>query len=186
MKQKALQLLTAAKSIVFTILIPGTVAAYVPQWLARIYPQQIELGLFAYAGVVAMLLGFGIYTLCVLRFLLDGGGTPAIWFTKPISFLIGEEPNKLVIRGLYRFSRNPMYLGVVCFVLGEAIWFQKSILFLYAVGLWFCFHLVVVFLEEPHLKKRMGQDYTQFVSKVPRWIRVPKTARRQNSPPICL
>jgi len=72
------------------------------------------------AGWAPILAGTLIYALCLIRF-LAAGGTPAIFFTRPLRFLIGEEPEGLVSGGLYRFSRNPMYLGVLMAVFGQAV-----------------------------------------------------------------
>ncbi len=158
------------RAILFTILIPGTIAVYVPRWFARLYPEQLDIGAIRYVGMLMMLGGFLFYLLSAIAFLIKGGGTPAIWFTKPLKFLIGEEPGKLVSNSLYRFTRNPMYLGVVSFVLGEALWFQLQSVLIYGAALWLMFHFVVVFIEEPHLKRKQGLQYEEYCSAVPRWI----------------
>ncbi|MEK7251535.1 MAG: isoprenylcysteine carboxylmethyltransferase family protein [Bacteroidota bacterium] len=161
---------TAMRAILFTVLIPGTIAVYIPRGLARTYSAQFDPGLFRYVGLLLMLSGFLFYLLSAIAFLIKGGGTPAIWFTKPLRFLIGEEPGKLVSDSLYRFTRNPMYLGVVGFVLGEALWFELSVLLTYSVVLWLCFHFVVAYIEEPHLREREGKTYEEYLKAVPRWI----------------
>jgi protein-S-isoprenylcysteine O-methyltransferase Ste14 len=84
--------------------------------------------------------------------------------------LIGEEPPALVDRGLYRVSRNPMYAGVLLVVLGQAILFASSDIALYGLALWCCFHLVVVLLEEPHLRLQQGPAYDEYCRQVPRWL----------------
>ncbi len=72
------------------------------------------------AGWFLIVPGALIYLSCLIRFLL-AGGTPAIFFTRPLRFLIGEEPKALVADGLYRYTRNPMYVGVLLAVIGQAI-----------------------------------------------------------------
>ena len=162
--------MTIIRAIIFTILVPCTIAIYIPRWLAQSYPTQIEVEVLRYVGLPLMLVGFLFYLFSAIAFVVKGGGTPAIWFTKPVSFLIGEEPGTLVSQGLYRFTRNPMYVGVVGVVLGEALWFEKEVLFFYVILLWLLFHLVIVFIEEPHLKMKMGEEYEQYLNSVPRWM----------------
>jgi len=87
-----------------------------------------------------------------LSFLLKGKGTPAIWFAKHLKFLIGEEPIKMVSSGLYKISRNPMYLGVQNIAFGQAIFFGSMAILIYAGLLTVFFHLTVILLEEPHLR----------------------------------
>jgi protein-S-isoprenylcysteine O-methyltransferase Ste14 len=111
------------------------------------------------------------YLFCAADFLAKGGGTPAIWFTRHLRFLLGEEPRAIVRQGLYRFSRNPMYLSVAAVVFGEAWLFGSVLLLLYAIAVSVCFQLVVVFLEEPHLRRKCGASYAEYCRKTPRWIR---------------
>src|SRR5215472_2507909 len=116
------------KNLLFTLLIPGTVAVYVPLLLGRGHPR-------ASGGVLAcalFLLGLGgcIYAWCVWDFATFGRGTPA-----PL-----DAPKRLVVRGLYQYTRNPMYLGVLTTIPGWAVLFESLLLALYAVGVGFCFH----------------------------------------------
>lgn len=156
--------------IIFTILIPGTVALYIPRWLAQQFPGHVGLGFLRYAGAPLMLAGFLLYLGSALTFAIEGGGTPAIWFTKPLKYLIGEEPHKLVRGTLYRFSRNPMYIGVLSVVVGQVLWLESPVLLIYTVALFICFHLVVVFIEEPHLRRKNGPSYDEYRREVPRWL----------------
>lgn len=157
---------TAVRAIVFTILVPGTVAIYVPSLLlAGTAPVQ---GALRFLGLLPMAAGALGYLACALEFLLRGGGTPAVFFTRPLRFLIGEEPKTVVHTALYRRSRNPMYLSVITVVLGESLFFESPSLLFYALFLWLMFHLVVVFLEEPHLRRRPG--YEEYCARVPRWL----------------
>lgn len=115
--------------------------------------------------------GMAIYLLCLVRF-LAAGGTPAIFFTRPLRILIGEEPRAFVADGLYRFSRNPMYAGVLMAVFGQAIWFASERLAVYGLVLFGCFHAVVVWVEEPHLRKQNGEPYLRYCRTVPRWVKL--------------
>ncbi len=146
------------KNILFTIVVPGTVAVYVPLLLVKGRP----LG-----SVGAMLLGFGlvmagaaIYVWCVWDFATFGRGTPA-----PI-----DAPKKLVVRGLYRYTRNPMYVGALTIILGWATVFQSLPLVLYAVVVCVCFQAFILLYEEPHLRRAFGAEYEAYTQRVSRWL----------------
>ena len=96
----------------------------------------------------------------VILFFLFGKGTPVPW----------APPKKLVLVGPYRFVRNPMMLGVLMVVLGEALIISST-----AIGVWFAVLVVamnvfIIFFEEPGLKKRFGDDYVEYTRHVGRWI----------------
>jgi protein-S-isoprenylcysteine O-methyltransferase Ste14 len=131
---------------------------------------DIYTGLFHWAGILIICIGIFIYLWTATSFLLRGKGTPAIWFTKAISFIIGEEPVKMVSSGLYKYSRNPMYLGVITTVAGQGIFFQYSILLWYALSLFIIFTLVVIFIEEPHLEEKFGEEYKSYKKRTRRWL----------------
>jgi protein-S-isoprenylcysteine O-methyltransferase Ste14 len=164
------QMLLWIRAIFFTILVPGTVAGYVPYLFMRNAAPDIKAGPFHWVGILIMSAGIFIYLWTIMSFLLRGKGTPAIWFTKAISFIIGEEPMKMVSSGLYRYSRNPMYLGVITTVVGEGIFFQYSSLLWYAFSLFIIFTLVVIFIEEPHLAKKFGEEYKDYKKRTRRWL----------------
>ncbi len=84
------------RGILFTVLVPGSVAGYVPWLLMRNRAADIHIGIFHWAGLLVIGAGIFIYGWTLLSFLLRGKGTPAIWFTRIIGFVIGEEPVKMV------------------------------------------------------------------------------------------
>jgi protein-S-isoprenylcysteine O-methyltransferase Ste14 len=131
------------------------IAYFLPRWVG--YHPAVRL-----AGWLLIAPGILIYTLCLVRF-LAAGGTPAIFFTRPLRFLIGETPSALVSEGLYRYSRNPMYVGVLLTIFGQG-------LISYGLIVSICFHAVVVLLEEPHLRKQNGEPYDEYRRVVPRWL----------------
>jgi protein-S-isoprenylcysteine O-methyltransferase Ste14 len=96
---------------------------------------------------------------CVFDFAVHGKGTPA-----PI-----DPPSTLVLRGPYRFMRNPMYIAVTGLNLLQAALFRSPALAVYTPLLWLGFHLFVVFVEEPGLRKRFDTAYEEYCRKVPRW-----------------
>jgi protein-S-isoprenylcysteine O-methyltransferase Ste14 len=114
----------------------------------------------ALIGVSLLVLGAAIYAWCVWDFATFGRGTPA-----PI-----DAPKRLVVRGLYHHTRNPMYVGVLSVTLGWAVLFQSPPILLYAAALWIGFHTFVVLYEEPHLLSVFGREYEDYCSAVGRWL----------------
>ena len=110
---------------------------------------------FAFFGA-----GAAIYAWCVWDFAMTGRGTPA-----PI-----DAPKKLVVRGTYRYMRNPMYVGGLSIIFGWAVFFQAPILALYGMFVGACFHSFIVFYEEPHLAREFGTSYSEYRSHVGRWL----------------
>jgi len=157
------------QGLVFTVLVPGVVAFYVPQTL-RTGPAPG--GLWS-LGWILFALGALIYLRCLIDFLL-AGGTPAVFFTRPIGALIGKEPPRVVENGLYRYSRNPMYVGVITAIVGQAIVYRSRNIAVYAAIAALTFHCVVVFLEEPHLCRARGPTYDDYRRRVPRWLGLPR------------
>lgn len=100
--------MTLFKTLIFTILVPGTVTVLIPRWLLST-EHTTPTGAIHYLGLVPILMGAAIYLWCAWDFATFGKGTPA-----PI-----DAPKKLVVRGLYRVTRNPMYIGVGLILIGE-------------------------------------------------------------------
>lgn len=146
------------KNLLFTLVIPATAAVYVPLLIAS--SRSASTGMPAVIGVSVLVLGAAIYAWCVWDFATFGRGTPA-----PI-----DAPKRLVVRGLYRHTRNPMYVGVLSVTLGWAVFFQSLAIVLYAVALWIGFHVFVVLYEEPHLLSVFGKEYQDYCSDVGRWV----------------
>jgi protein-S-isoprenylcysteine O-methyltransferase Ste14 len=149
------------KTIIFTILVPGTVTVLVPYWLLSSSPSPpLRLGPFRYFGLIPILIGAAIYFWCAWDFTFAGRGTPA-----PI-----DPPKELVVRGLYRYVRNPMYVGILSILVGEALLFSSRTLLVYTVIVFTLFFLFVTIYEEPHLKKKFGEPYRRYCNSVPRWL----------------
>jgi len=150
------------RTLIFTLVVPGTVTVLVPRWLlsSSSAPLLAGIGGFRYLGMLPILVGAAIYFWCAWNFTFAGRGTPA-----PI-----DPPKKLVVQGLYRYVRNPMYLGVLCILLGEAWLFQSGAILKYAAGGLICAHLFVLLYEEPVLRGKFGEAYQRYCEAVPRWI----------------
>ena len=151
------------RNLFFTVLQPGVVAGLVPFLIARKNFENIADHAFQihhYVGIVVCLAGIGITLHCIANFAIHGRGTlsPA------------DPTQQLVISGLYKFSRNPMYVGVMLMLIGEAIFTQSTGLLVYSIGVFTAFNLFIVFREEPRLKKDFGTSYHEYCKTVRRWI----------------
>lgn len=138
--------------------IPVTVAGVVPWWMLgqRIVPAAPWRWIF----IVPMLGGVAFGAWSVLLFGTEGRGTLA-----PI-----DPPTRFVARGPYRFTRNPMYVGVTCWLLSLAAFTGSRAVLLYGVILPLVFHTFVVLVEEPGLSRTFGAPYDEYRRRVPRWI----------------
>jgi len=152
--------MVALKTLIFTILVPGTILILVP-WLLLQSSGGSNLTLSLWLiGLLPLLLGVGLYFWCAGAFTFIGKGTPA-----PI-----DAPVFLVREGPYQWVRNPMYLGVLSVVIGEAILFHSLLLVGYALLAWVVVHLFVIFYEEPTLRRQFGESYAAYLRTVPRWL----------------
>jgi protein-S-isoprenylcysteine O-methyltransferase Ste14 len=156
------KVLATAASAVFLVLAPGFVAGLVPWWISRwrfespffaVRISRVVGGLLIVLGVVGLLDSF-------IRFALEGLGTPAPVF----------PTRHLVISGLYRYVRNPMYLAVLVTIFGQALLFGNVALLGYGALVWLLFHAFVLVYEEPILRDSFGTEYESFRAGVPRWI----------------
>jgi len=151
--------MTALKSLLFLVVAPGMVAGYIPLALLRRGPQ-IETGIFTYLAFPLWLIGSIILLWSFWNFLKQGRGTPA-----PI-----DPPKELVAVGFYRYTRNPMYVGVLLAIAGHFLWFGFWNLLFYAVVIFFAFNTFIAYYEEPTLRKKFGAAYEEYCRQVPRWI----------------
>jgi protein-S-isoprenylcysteine O-methyltransferase Ste14 len=149
-------------SFVFFWLAPAMVAGYVPWLLTRWRVEAPLLGVPAGRplGYLLVIAGTAVVVESFCRFALKGLGTPA-----PIA-----PTTHLVVSGLYRYVRNPMYLGVLIVVLGQALILGSAVLVRYAVFLWAASFAFVVLYEEPALQRRFGASYTEYRANVRRWL----------------
>jgi protein-S-isoprenylcysteine O-methyltransferase Ste14 len=149
------------KTLIFTIVVPGTVTVLVPRWiLASEEPNTLPLGAVRILGAHLLLVGAVVYLRCAWDFAVAGRGTPA-----PL-----DPPRELVARGLYRYVRNPMYVGILAILVGEALFFGSRRLLVYAAVAALFFNLFVLFYEEPALRRQFGKSYERYRKEVPRWI----------------
>ncbi len=147
------------KAALFTVIVPGTVTVLIP-YLFVLPRAEFDAGIFRFGGIALMLVGGAVYLHCVWNFAWVGRGTPA-----PI-----DPPKEMVAVGIYRYVRNPMYVGICTLLAGEALLFQSLRLLVYTLISWLSCHLFVVLYEEPHLRGKFGGSYEGYCRAVPRWI----------------
>lgn len=158
------------RTVLFTILVPGTELVLLPGVVVflRLGPR-LGLGPARYLGVVPLIMGLGVILRCFVDFVRRGRGTPAPY----------DPPRQLVVAGLYRYVRNPQYVGVVLALVGEALLTERVVLFGYAAFMAIGYHLFVRFYEEPTLGRLFGEPYAHYREAVPRWL--PGRLRPQGS-----
>lgn len=147
------------KTVAFVIVAPGTVLGWVPYTLlGRTVPLPVAWG--NWLALAPLGIGAAILLRCAWDFAVVGLGTPA-----PI-----DPPKSLVVSGLYRYVRNPMYVGVALVLCSEAMLFNSRRLLIYAILVAMGFNLFVLLYEEPTLRKKFGASYQTYCRAVPRWI----------------
>lgn len=146
------------RAIVAVLTLPGVFAVAIPallipldQW--RDAPRPI-------LGAALLALGLAGFAWCVRDFAVRGRGTLSPW----------DPPQRLVIVGLYRYVRNPMYVAILIFLSGWALSIGSPVVAGYAIALCIAFHLRVVISEEPTLAKKYPDDWAAYSATVPRWL----------------
>jgi protein-S-isoprenylcysteine O-methyltransferase Ste14 len=165
----------AFKVIAYSLLIPGFVLGVVPYFILR-QSGHIELPEASVQTVFAsilLLISSGFLGYCIYEFASHGQGT-----LSPI-----DPPKSLVVKGSYRYTRNPMYIAVSCILMSEVMLFcTKGILIYFFLSI-LVIHLFVLLYEEPHLLKQFGKEYENYCRAVPRWwiARQPYTGKIRNT-----
>jgi len=134
----------------------------VPWWISRWHMDAPLLGVsfFRVIGALSIAAGLPVLLDSFARFALQGLGTPA-----PIA-----PPSHLVVTGLYRYVRNPMYVAGVLIIGGQGLFFGNLRVLEYVLVTWLAFHLFVLLYEEPALRAKFGAEYDEFCANVRRWI----------------
>jgi protein-S-isoprenylcysteine O-methyltransferase Ste14 len=150
------------RAVAFLVAVPGTIAGWLPWYIAGsppLWSGNGRTGVRWLAAVIASV-GTAILLWCAAAFARRGHGTPAPY----------DPPVALVTSGLYQFTRNPMYVGVVAMIVGQAAWFRSAAVLIYAVVIAIAFHARVVLFEEPRLAQLFGAAYADYRAYVPRWL----------------
>ncbi|HVQ16365.1 MAG TPA: isoprenylcysteine carboxylmethyltransferase family protein [Vicinamibacterales bacterium] len=153
------------RALIAFLALPGTVAFLAPALLLGSIETRTAHG----EGIAVFIAGSLVLLWCVRDFYIAGKGTLAPW----------DPPRHLVNVGLYRFSRNPMYVGVLIILLGWTLTFRARSVLIYTGVVALLFHLRVLLYEEPWLARTFPNDWPRFKSRVPRWLfPVPRADRR--------
>ena len=149
-------------SAIFLVVAPGTLAIYLPWTVTRWRFAPPLFGVFSVRILGALLIAAGLPVLLdsFARFAIQGLGTPA-----PIA-----PPQRLVVTGLYRWVRNPMYVAVALLIFGQGLLFGSVRLLQYGLLVWLAFFAFVVLYEEPALSRKFSKEYEEYCLQVPRWI----------------
>jgi protein-S-isoprenylcysteine O-methyltransferase Ste14 len=153
--------MAAAGSAVFFVLAPGVVAGLVPWWLTgwQVRQRLLSWAPLRAAGAVLIAAGAAVLVHAFARFAVEGIGTPA-----PVA-----PTERLVVGGLYRFVRNPMYLAVVATIVGQALALGQPELLWYAAAVGAATGAFVRWYEEPTLRRQFGAQYEAYRRAVPAW-----------------
>ena len=150
------------RNLAMIVLLPGTVVVYIPHRLLEPYsgPELISLSLTQYSAILLLAIGAAILFKSIWSFAYVGKGTLAPF----------DETHKLIVVGLYRYVRNPMYVGVMLILLAESWFFRSSALLSYTG---FCFvvaNIVIIGYEENRLRHKYGDEFRKYCNHVGRWI----------------
>jgi protein-S-isoprenylcysteine O-methyltransferase Ste14 len=149
------------RAVTYATLFIGLLLVFLParllSWSGVKEPTAI--GLAQATGMLAAALGAALALWCILAFALLGKGTPAPF----------DPPRRLVIRGPYRFVRNPMYIGAATALAGAALFYESGALAGYVGAFLLTTHAFVMLHEEPSLRTTFGADYARYCSRVRRW-----------------
>jgi len=150
-----------AKASLFTLLVPGTVVVLLPYLLvADASLGAIDFLGMALLGLLPLVLGAALYLRCAYDFAWSGRGTPF-----PV-----DPPSQLVMSGPYRYSRNPMYVGVLAILAGEVLLYSDLRLFFFFLAMTVLFNIFILSYEERTLGRQFGEAYADYCEAVPRWI----------------
>jgi protein-S-isoprenylcysteine O-methyltransferase Ste14 len=151
----------ALRSLAWTLLLPGVVAGYIPWRFFGLSRVRLDWSDPLYlVGLLLIVLGAALLLACILEFAHSGRGT-----LSPM-----DPPQQLVVRGLYRWVRNPMYLSVFTIVLGEWLLTRSRGMLTWWAAFFVAANLFVLGYEEPVLRRKFGQEYVAYTRRVGRWL----------------
>ncbi len=148
------------RTLIFVAFVgPGPVIGLVPWWISG-WRLLTPIAWWRYLGVLMIPAGLFFLADSIIRFVCEGQGTP-----EPL-----HPTETLVVTGLYRYVRNPMYVGVLLMIFGQAVFFANRHIAEYGACAWLVVELFILFYEEPTLRKRHGAQYEEYCRRVRRWI----------------
>jgi protein-S-isoprenylcysteine O-methyltransferase Ste14 len=154
------KIMIALKTSLFMIFVPLLLMGIFPIWLMNSQPALFSFGPLRRLALPLWGLGTSMAIWCARAFTVVGHGTPSP----------ADPPKELVVSGLYRFVRNPIYVGALLILLGHVFWHPSPSILWMPLIVAVCAHLFVILYEEPHLRKTFGASYEQYCQSVRRWI----------------
>jgi protein-S-isoprenylcysteine O-methyltransferase Ste14 len=145
--------------VIFVVAQPGLMGGLVPYWLTGGWESAGSPLVLKLVGAALLAAGLGLLAHTVIRFAVEGLGTPS-----PVA-----PTEKLVVGGVYRYLRNPMYVAVIAVILGQAAILGRTVLLAYAAIFWLVVASFVRFYEEPTLSRRYGEHYAAYRRGVRGW-----------------
>jgi protein-S-isoprenylcysteine O-methyltransferase Ste14 len=149
----------AVGSLIFLVLQPGVMSGLIPYWLTDGWESNDPPLVLRFVGVLLLAAGLGFLAQTVIRFAVEGLGTPS-----PVA-----PTQNLVVGGVYRYLRNPMYVAVIAVILGQAALLGRPELVVHAAIFWIVVATFVRFYEEPTLSDRYGEQYAAYRKAVRGW-----------------
>ena len=159
-----------SRHLLSIIALPVTIAVFVPLWLARRYgvtytpPRDLSDGALQVLGGLLLIVGLTLFFSSLYQIVKQGQGTIAPW----------DPPRRLVLRGPYRFVRNPMISGVIFVLFGEALVLESVPHAVWAAAFLLLNCIYIPLLEEPQLEARFGDDYRRYRRHVSRFFPRPR------------
>ena len=152
--------MNALKTLIYMGSLHGFFTFYVPFQVATWTSPLFELGDLHYVAVPLWIIGAWIIIICSMDMIRKGRGTPAHM----------DPPKQLLITGMYRHVRNPIYLGALLALFGHIIWSGSGLVIAYSLCYVIAFQILVVVFEEPVLRRNFGREYEEYCGAVPRWM----------------
>jgi protein-S-isoprenylcysteine O-methyltransferase Ste14 len=151
-----------ARAVTYSTLFIGFLLLFLPSrvlaWSGIVQPPAI--GARQITGVILGAFGPAVALWCIVTVVVVGRGPPAPF----------DPPRRLVVRGPYRFVRNPMYIGAGLALAGAALFYQSMALFTYGAVFLLATHVFVIAYEEPTLRRTFDGEYQAYCRQVPRWL----------------
>lgn len=152
--------MNALKTILYMGGMHGLFTLFVPYLIVKNDLRSFDMGVLSYSAIPLWIMGALIIVWCSVDMVQKGSGTPAHI----------DPPKKLIINGLYRYVRNPIYLGALLFQLGYVLWSCSSFMIVYFLFFVLAYQVLIVLIEEPILRHMFGERYQAYCRQVPRWI----------------
>ena len=152
--------MTTLKTIFYMGIMHGLFTFYLPYQISSYSRRFFDFGPLDFLSIPLWILGTFIIINCSWDMVRRGQGTPAHL----------DPPKQLIVTGMYRYVRNPIYLGALLTQFGYIVWFGSGLLIIYFLFFLLAFQILIVFIEEPILKNMFDGSYDEYCSNVSRWI----------------